>query len=238
VTGGAFRVLGLITARGGSKGLPGKNLRLLGGKPLVAWSIEAARDSGVLGRVVMSTDDSGIAEAARRAGAEVPFMRPAALAGDRSPHIDVVLHAVDALEAEGDSFSHVLLLQPTSPFRNAEDIRRAVASAREHPGRAIVGVSEAPVHPQHLHTVNAEGVLVPILPPREGYVRRQDLEPVWAVNGALYLNPVAQLRRTRSFVPDGSLPAVIPASRSVDIDSEDDLQHAERLLSAEGSRAE
>lgn len=238
MSAGAFRVLGLVTARGGSKGLPGKNLRVLGGKPLVAWSIEAARDSGVLARVVMSTDDAGIADAARRAGADVPFVRPPALAGDTSPHIDVVLHAVDALEADGDIFSHVLLLQPTSPLRSAEDIRHAVAVGRDHPGRAVVGVSEAPVHPQHLHTVNADGILVPILPPRDGYVRRQDLEQVWAVNGALYLNPVAQLRRTRSFVPEGSMPAVIPLSRSVDIDTEDDLRQAERLLAAGESRAE
>lgn len=233
-----FRVLGLVTARGGSKGLPGKNLRSLQGKPLITWTIEAAMLSGVLGRVVVSTDDSGIADVARRAGADVPFIRPAPLAGDASPHIDVVLHAVDVLQAQGDTVSHVLLLQPTSPLRNAGDIRRAVALAREHPGRSVVGVSEAPVHPHHLYTLGAAGTLVPILPPREGYVRRQDLERVWAVNGALYLNPVTTLRDTRRFVPEGSMPLVIPPSRSVDIDTEDDLRLAEFLLSLEGTEAE
>ena len=126
-----MRILGLIPARGGSKGIPHKNSKLLGGKPLIAYSIEAALASAQLTSVLVSTDDEGIAEVSRQFGAQVPFLRPAALAQDHSPTIDTVVHALQYYRATGEDYDAVCLLQPTSPFRTAQDIQLAVSAFRQ-----------------------------------------------------------------------------------------------------------
>lgn len=226
-----MNVVALVTARGGSKGLPGKNVRLLGGKPLISWSIEAALRSTNVARVLVSTDDPVIADAARQAGGEVPFLRPPELARDDSPHIDVALHALQWLaETAGTMPGYLLLLQPTSPLRRTEDIDESVAIAARRGAVAVVGVTEAPSHPLKTFRLDDAGTLVPFVDSPIAYKRRQDLPLALAENGAIYLTRTDVLRSSRSFVPPGSVPYVMPAHRSIDIDSALDLALAELVL--------
>ena len=166
---GGKRLLGLVPARGGSVGIPHKNIRLLGGKPLIAWSIEVARQSRYLDRVVVSTDDDEIAECARIYGAETPFIRPADLATDSARAVDVVLHALDQIR-DADA---VVLLQPTSPFRSVGDIDHAVESWDRH-GVTVVGVTESPKSPYLMYQI-AGGELVAVLKQATADTNRQHL---------------------------------------------------------------
>jgi len=224
-------ILALITARGGSKGIPRKNLQIVGGKPLIAWTIESALASRCVSRVILSTDDEEIAGVGKTFGAEVPFLRPAALAGDTAPHAAVVDHAIDWLQDnEGRCPDFILLLQPTSPLRTAEDIRAAVQIAGEKNPPAVVSVSEMHPHPSLATRLSAEGLLLDYSAPGSGYVRRQDLQPNYAVNGALYLVQRDLFQQGHSLVPAGSYGYVMPPERSLDIDTEWDLRLAELIL--------
>jgi CMP-N,N'-diacetyllegionaminic acid synthase len=221
----------LITARGGSKGLPGKNLREIGGKPLIAWSIEAARGCARLSRVLVSTDSEEIADVARRYGAEVPFLRPAELAGDESPHILTSEHAITWLDAQPDGRpEYTLLLQPTSPLRSVADIEAALGLADTHGAPAVVSVCEAKPHPYKTYARTADGTLTDFVPNPVVYRRRQDLPPAFYDNGAIYLNRTSDLLRDRTYIPAGTVPYVMPAERSLDIDSEFDAMVADFLL--------
>lgn len=224
-------ILALITARGGSKGLPGKNLRPLGGRPLIAWTIHAAREAPSIGRVITSTDDPIIADVARDWGAEVPFLRPAGLARDESPHLDVVLHALDWLaENESASPDVVLLLQPTSPFRTTEDIEAAIHLALESRAPAVVSVVETHDHPYLVRTMSREGTLAPFVPCEMAYPRRQDLPPAYALNGAIYLTRCSALRDAQTFEPPGTIAYVMPQDRSLQVDTAWDFRLCELLL--------
>lgn len=223
----------MVTARGGSKGLPGKNVRSLAGKPLIVWSIEAALGSVGVSRVLVSTDDPEIAEIARVAGAEVPFLRPPELSRDESPHIDVVEHAIHWLEADvGSAPEYLLLLQPTSPLRTTGDIDASLEIARDGGAPAVVGVTEPHPHPLKTYRVVADGSLVPFIESPIAYKRRQDLPVALAENGAIYLNRCDSLLALRTFVPPGARPYVMPPERSVDIDSPLDFALAELILAS------
>jgi CMP-N,N'-diacetyllegionaminic acid synthase len=221
-------VLTLIPARGGSKGLPGKNIRPFQGMPLIAHSIIAARESGLSGRIVVSTDDPEIADVALAYGAEVPFLRPQALADDVSPVIETALHALDWwLGANGTDPLLLLLLQPTSPLRTSEDIRQAFRLIQSSDSDAVVSVTEAKAHPYWVKTIGAEGYLRPFVDGQTQPARRQDLPNAYALNGMLYLVKTAILRAQGEFCPRLTLPLIIPASRAIDIDSESDFLMAE-----------
>lgn len=228
-----LHVVGLVTARGGSKGIPRKNLRLLAGRPLIAWTIEAAKHSRSLRRVIVSTDDAEIAEVGCQWGAEVPFTRPAELAGDTSPHVGVVLHALDWLaEHEGREPDWVMLLQPTSPLRTAEDIDAAIDLAERNETDAVVGVTEPRHHPFLMHRMDEDGRLSKFMPSDLAYAARQSLPPVFATNGAIYLIRSKCLRSTGTLTPEGCHGLVMPATRSLDIDSAEDLALAELVMSS------
>jgi CMP-N-acetylneuraminic acid synthetase len=232
-------IIALVTARGGSKGIPGKNLKPLGGRPLIAWSIEAARQSSSVDRVLVSTDDPAIAAAARDAGAEVPFLRPEELARDDSSHISVVLHALDWLrDKERFTPDYLLLLQPTAPFRTAEDLDAAAALARARNVDAVVSVCEARSHPWLAKTVRADGTMEDFIPRTQTYERRQDFPPAYVLNGALYLNRPRSLRATGTLRPPGTLAHVMPIERSVDLDTLADWEMAELLIGRRKARYE
>lgn len=225
------RVLGLITARGGSKGLPRKSIRELGGKPLIAWSIEAALQSNAIDRLVVSTDDKEIAAVSREFGAEVPFLRPIELAGDHSPHIDTVVHALEWLSAN-DHYrpDYVLLLQPTMPLRTAADIDAANEVALHYAADSVVGMREAPCHPWLMFTAREDGTLCDYAGVPKEQLRRQDYPCVYAINGAIYLTRRDVIIRDRTWYPPRTFPYVMPADRSIDIDNEWDLHMAEAAL--------
>jgi N-acylneuraminate cytidylyltransferase len=220
-------VLAVITARGGSKGLPGKNLRALRGRPLIAWSIEAARQSRVVDRLILSSDDADIILAARELGCEAPFIRNPRLSGDDASSVDVVLDALDRVPG----CDLVVLLQPTSPLRAAADIDGTLQRMEQAGAPACVSICPAPSHPWLTFAQDGEGRLDPFAgPPPGASLRRQDLPPAWVLNGAVYAADAAWLRREQTFVRPGQTAAwEMPLERSVDIDTLEDFRAAERL---------
>jgi len=214
----------IIPARGGSKGVPGKNKRIVGGQPLIAYSIAAARAAASIDRVVVTTDDPEIAEIARGAGAEV-VDRPDPLAGDASPVIDAVLHALEAIGVSDPAA--VVLLQPTSPMRTAQDIDAAVAlfTAKRAPVCSVCRAEDA--HPARMYRIE-DGRLLSLMPELASE-RRQDLPPVYHRNGAIYVVGPDQLAR-REIITVGMVPYEMPGESSVNIDTELDLMLLEAVL--------
>jgi len=226
-----MEVIGLITARGGSKSIPGKNIRLLAGKPLIAWTIEAALQCKELSRVIVSTDDTKIAEVARQWGAEVPFIRPTELSQDDSPHISVVLHAIHWMEGkQGLCPDYVMLLQPTSPFRTVEDVRQAIKLAKDRQAVAVVSVCEAEKHPYLCKRILDDGTLSEFIKTEIGYLRRQALPPAHALNGAIYLNKRSSLIQDQTLLPAATIAYVMPQERSLDVDTPWDWHVADLIL--------
>ena len=232
-----MKVLAVITARSGSKGLPGKNLRLLNGRPLIGHTIDTARASRAFDRVIVSTDDEAIAAGARFLRAEVPFMRPAELAQDETPHLPVLQHAVQWLrENERYEPDAVMLLQPTSPLRTVTHIRESTALLERSGADSVVSVSEVPAHfnPMRTLRVDADGfatLYVTGEPVRRRINRRQDMPTAWTMNGAIYL--------FRTFVLDASEPSlygertaayVMAHEFGISIDSLDDWNNVEKAL--------
>lgn len=224
-------VLGVVPARGGSKGVPGKNIRPLAGRPLLEYTARAARESGVIDRLVLSTDSREIADAGRRAGLEVPFLRPAALAADDTPMLPVLRHAIDTLAAGGWEADVVVLLQPTSPLRRPEHIRDAVARLRETGADSVVTVVEVPRHlsPDYVMRID-DGVLRPFLPEGAHITRRQDARPAYSRDGTVYAFRRATLDRFGNIYGDDCRPLIIDPAESLSIDSPADWDAAERLL--------
>lgn len=225
-----LRVLALIPARGGSKGVPRKNVRDLGGKPLIAWTIDAARQSAYVDDVVVSSDDAEIIAVAQRYGAQAPFVRPPELASDTADSLSVVRHALTTLPGPYDL---VLLLQPTSPLRNTADIDGALTAYVSAQAKTCVSLCEVDKSPWWMMTLGADGRLQKLLSDQAMPTRRQDAPPVYALNGALYIAPSTSLLAGEGFVGDDTLPWVMPKERSVDIDTEMDLKFLNFCL-AEG----
>lgn len=224
-------MLALVTARGGSKGVPGKNLAPVAGRPLIAWTIRAALGSACVNRAVVSTDDDEIARVARQWGADAPFIRPAELAMDDSHHIPVMTHAVEWLESrENVHFAHILLLQPTSPLRTAEDIDRAYGLCLEKDADSVVSVYEAPSHPYWTKRIDANGRLEDFVTGSEDYPRRQSLPPAYALNGAIYVVKRDVLMEKQAIHTDRTYAYVMPPERSLDVDSPWDLHLADLIL--------
>ncbi len=226
-----MRILGLIPARGGSKRLPGKNIRPLAGIPLIAWTIRSALASGVFSEVLVSTDDPAIAEAAICHGASVPWMRPAELATDTATSMDVVLHALSVCESSrGVTFDSLMLLQPTSPFRSVETILRAEELHLRSGLQPIVSICAAKAHPEWCFRMAHDGNLRRYLGDEPPLTRSQDLPPAYQINGAVYLATTDDLRQERSFVSSRTKGLVVPRlEENIDIDDDSDWQLAECL---------
>jgi CMP-N,N'-diacetyllegionaminic acid synthase len=220
-----LKVFGLIPARGGSKGIPRKNIKLIGGKPLIVWTIEAALRSSKLDGVVVSTDDAEIAEVARCAGAQVPFMRPAELAQDHTPGLDPVIHALDQLP----QYNSVLLLQPTSPLRNTEDIDGCLSLVERTNAKSVVSVTEADIHPYWTYRLSADQTMTRFVDGAP-IARRQDLPEACALNGAMYFAQAQWLRDSGSLVGVETLAYVMSKEHSVDLDTPLDWKFAELLM--------
>lgn len=221
----AKRVLAVVPARGGSKGVPGKNLREAGGKPLIAWTLEAARGARHVGRVILSSDDAAIIAVARKLGCDVPFVREARLAGDTTPGIEV---ALDAL-ARCPGYDWVVYLQPTSPLRTSQDIDAAIERCATLGAPACVSVTAASESPYWMYTLGEDARLAPLIPGVTA-TRRQDLPPVYSLNGAVYVARADWLARERRFVTAETVAYEMPAERSLDIDTESDFVQLQSIL--------
>lgn len=226
-----LRVLGLVPARGGSKGVPGKNVRPLAGHTLLEYTARAARESGVLDRIILSTDSPDIADAGRRAGLEVPFVRPAMLAADDTPMVPVIEHALAELSREHWSPEFVVLLQPTSPLRRPDHIREAVSMLRETGADSVVTVVEVPRHlsPDYVMRIDG-GRLKPFLPDGARVTRRQDARAAYSRDGTVYAFRRSTIERTGGIYGEDCRPLLIAARDSLSIDSPADWDEAERLL--------
>jgi len=223
-------VVAVIPARGGSKAIPRKNIVMVGGRPLIAWTIEAARKARSIARVIVSTDDVEIAEVARGWGAEVPFMRPAELARDDTPGIDPLVHAASWLRDQGGAPEWVVLLQATSPLRDAADIDAAVELAAQRDADAVIAVTPMRHHPYWCKTLTADGRLGDAIATDRPYTSRQELPPMVAIAGALYLIKTDVLLARRSFFTERTYAYVLAEERALDIDSPWDLRLFKALV--------
>jgi CMP-N,N'-diacetyllegionaminic acid synthase len=221
-------MIAIIPARGGSKGLPGKNIKELYGKPLIAYTIEAALNSKVISRVILSTDDEDIARIGKEYGAELPFMRPKNLASDNAKAIDVYLNTLNGLEkTEGKDIDEFIVLQPTSPLRTAKDIDQAYKLFKEKRADSVISFCRE-LQPISWHKyVDESGCLIPIF--KNTIRNRQEEKPSYFPNGAIYIFKKWLIEK-RKYYSKNTFAYIMPRTRSVDIDSLEDFQYAEFLM--------
>ena len=221
------RILSIIPARGGSKGIPHKNIVSLCGHPLIYYTINAGLQSKYIDYLMVSTDDDEIATVSKRCGAEVPFMRPACLATDTSKTIDAVLHAINALEEKGKNFDLLVLLQATQPLRDTNDIDGAIEYYVDTEIKSLASVSlvkDNPILVRNVKNTTMEKILT-----QGSTVRRQDMPAFYRINGCIYINLVRELNEDTSF-NDNVSPYIMERSHSIDIDEESDLYMAEYYM--------
>lgn len=220
--------IAIIPARGGSKRLPDKNMRILAGKPLIGWTIESAIESGVFSRVVVSTDSWEIAVMAAQFGAEVPFMRPEELASDDTPSIEVLIHAANSLMAGKETpWTHLACLQPTSPLRTAENIREAVHLLEEKQADAIISVCKSEHSPLWSNTLPDSLSLDGFIPEHVQKTPSQQLPEYYRLNGALYFCRIPRMIEERTlFLKTGTYAYIMSRKDSIDIDDQVDFDLA------------
>lgn len=223
------RVVCIIPARGGSKRLRGKNIKDLVGKPLIAYSIEQAKESKYIDRVIVSTEDSVIAEVSKKYGAEVPFIRPKELATDESSVIDVLLHAIEWLEGENYDFQILVLLHVTTPLRDIEDIDRSIELLADTNADSIFSVAEAYRNP-YFNMVEIDKDGKAHLVKKSNFVTRQSAPQVFDMNSSIYVWWKNTLKKNKKTISEGSKIYIMPKERSVDIDDMIDFNIAEMLL--------
>lgn len=221
-------VVAVVPARGGSKGIPRKNLADLGGKPLVRWTIDAALESHAVDRVIVTSEDAEILAVAEACGAR-PHERPAALAGDEVHSVRAVIEVLE-VDPAIEPTDRVVMLLPTSPLRSSADIASAVAHFEAHRPPAVISVTKLDLHAIHLRTVDETGALVPFLGWDELTAQRQGQPDLFALNGSIYVSRVDRLLADRTFHVPGALAFEMPRERSLDIDTPDDLAVARRVV--------
>lgn len=221
------KVLAIIPARGGSKGVKQKNIKILKDKPLLAWTIMAAKSSKYIDKLVVSTDDLEIAEIAKKYSCEVPFIRPKELAEDDTPGIDVILHAVETV---GNNYDIIVMLQPTSPLRDKNDIDKCIEQAVLK-NRPCVSVTIANKSPYWMYSLSSELNMEPIIEIEEKlFYQRQKLPEVYQLNGAVYVSSYENLIDKKSFITKNTIAYVMDEEKSVDIDTDLDFMIAECII--------
>lgn len=224
------KILGLITARGGSKRVPKKNSRALCGRPLIAWTIDEAEKSAFIDRLIVSTDDEEIADVARDYGAEVPFLRPSALAADGTSTIEVILHVLNRVQGNDRPYDLLVLLQPTSPLRTWKDIDAAIELLFSKNAKSVVSVCEVDHHPYWANMLPDDGCMKDFLRPEWKDKDSRELPCFYRLNGAVFVVYADYIRKYRSFFGKETFAYIMPQERSVDIDSHIDFLFAEALL--------
>ena len=236
------RYLGVIPARGGSKGIPKKNIRDMNGKPLIAYTIDAANAAigrGVLNRCIVSTDSEEIADISRLLGADVPFMRPDYLGGDAVKTVDVILHVLNSLEKQDEHYDAVITLQPTSPMRTAEDLIDGIRIFDENSSDSLIAVYEdvkANGFNYYRMGENREGIAEH--KEHNTGIRRQEMKPMYVRNGALYVSSTDLLKNRKLIIGDHPLLYVMPKERSIDVDSMMDFEYIEFLMKKSSQQSE
>ena len=227
-----MRVLGIITARGSSKGIPRKNVRLVCGHPLIAYTIDAAKRSKRLTRVVVSTDDVEIADIAKSYGAEVPFLRPAELASDKAPHLPVLLHALDFVHGEGDElYNAVFILQPTAPLREPSDIDGSIDKCMTTGADSVIGLVKVEAHHPYLMKRIVDDRIVPFSHSEPEGTRRQDYRPeAFMRSGSVYVIRTQTLTQHKSLFGLASHPWLMPAEKGINVDTEADIHSLVHFL--------
>jgi CMP-N-acetylneuraminic acid synthetase len=230
-----MRILGLIPARGGSKGIPRKNIRQMAGKPLVQYTIEAAQAAKRLSRVIVSTEDDEIAEVSRSLEADVPFMRPAELAADDTSTLQVVLHALDWLEQQGETYDAVCVLEPTNPLRTSNEIDGCIALMQLLDADTVLTVAPVPdrYHPHRVYFKTPQNGLIPCVDEKAIVHRRQDRPEAFYRDGSVYLSMVEVLRRKNSLFGDHIAGYILDGSASISIDTPEDWARAEAFLAGQ-----
>ena len=223
------KILAIIPARGGSKGIPHKNIKDLNGKPLISYSIEEANKSKYIDKLVVSTEDSEIADTSKKFGADVPFLRPKELSKDSTSGIDPILHAVNWFKDKGYNFDYVMCLQCTSPFRKHSQIDEAIEMLMEKDSDSIVSVCESEVTPYWMKRIE-DGKLKNFLDDSIFYARRQDAPKIYRLNGAIYLAHTQILLDTKNWYTENTLPYIMDEMSSIDIDNMLDFKFAEFLM--------
>jgi CMP-N,N'-diacetyllegionaminic acid synthase len=230
------RILAVIPARGGSKGLSGKNIRLFAGKPLIVWTIKQALASRYLDEIIVSTDDSKIAKIANKYGAKTPFLRPKKLATSSAKIAEVLIHALDFLERKGQGFDLIMLLQPTSPLRKTEDIDKAIKIFFQKNAQSVVSVCFADHHPFWCNTLPKNDGMKNFYKQVAINKNRQELPEYYCINGAVYLISVVLLRKEKKFITERTYAYKMPRERSVDIDTVLDFDFAQFLKIGENAQ--
>jgi len=218
-------ILGLITARGNSKGIPGKNIKLLGGKPLISWTIEEAKKSRYIDRLILSSEDHEIINIAEKEGCEIPFVRPFELARDESSSMSVIIHAIEYLKIKYD---YLVLLQPTSPFRKVKHIDDMIEECFFSNSRMMVSVSKMKKYPAYIFSFKGKYLESFIKIGKQ--LRRQDMPVVYEHNGAIYLAKIEYLLSVKSFLVYDAMGYIMEPIPSLDIDDYLDWKYAEFLV--------
>ena len=225
-----MKVLGVVVARGGSKGIPRKNLKKINGKPLIQYSIEAAQGSKKLTDFIISTDQYEISEFAKLHGAKVPFMRPNQLADDNISPLFAVLHAKDFMESQGNWYDAIMMLQPTAPFRKSEDIDGAISLLESTQSESVISVVDVgSYHPARMKFLDGDRLVDPPFCETYENQRRQELTPMYIRNGAIYLTR-KHILEGKTFKGEDSRAWVMPWQRSVNLDTVEDFLYAEWLI--------
>jgi CMP-N,N'-diacetyllegionaminic acid synthase len=225
------KVLGLILARGGSKGFKNKNIANLSGKPLIAWTIRSALKSKKITDVVLSTDSAKIAMIAKKFGAQVPFLRPKHLAKDNSPSVDAIEHAIKFLKKIGKNYKFIYLLEPTSPLRDFSDIDNAIKKISNSKADALVSVSKAEsLNPVYLYKRGKNSKIKPFKKYKKNNIRRQDLEPIYFLEGSAYISKTSTLLERRTFCHNNTIMQLMPKWKSLEIDDSLDLVLAKAII--------
>ena len=226
-----MKICSIITARGGSKGVPKKNIKPLNGKPVIAYSIEESLKSNLIKETYVTTENEEISEVSVKYGAKV-IDRPKELAQDNSTSVDVVLHSLNYLEDNDDFPDFFVLLQPTSPLRTKEDIEKAIKLFIENECNALISVSQLD-HSSMMSFEIQNNFLTPNCDEKFLNKRRQELPSFYCPNGAIYITTPTSLRKNKTFIPTKTIPYIMPKERSVDLDTELDFKFAEFILSNE-----
>jgi CMP-N,N'-diacetyllegionaminic acid synthase len=219
-------ILGIIPARGGSKGLKGKNIKILKGKPLIAWTIDEAKKSKYIDKLILSSEDEKIISTAKKFGCEVPFVRPKHLSKDDTPGVEPILHAAEYFK---NQYEYICLLQPTSPLREFEDIDSCIEQCINQNSNSCVSVCEVDKHPYWMYLIDESSTLKQFVQ-SDNNLRRQDLPLCYALNGAVYFIKTTELLETKKLISNDTVAHIMNKENSVDIDDLNDFKFAEFLI--------